>query len=79
MKVKIINCSSSRFWYTNMIGQEFDVIDDDHVDGGLSFRVISSGELQWIIKSDVEIIPIDSRGYYENLHIKNLLKRIGYE
>lgn len=50
MKVKVVKCYSVHWWYSNQIGQVFEVEDLDKTD----FRVIDNGLL--LYKDDVEVV-----------------------
>ncbi len=49
MKVKVVKCGRNNWWYSDKIGEEFEVEDYDKTD----FRVIENGHL--LYKEDVEV------------------------
>lgn len=50
MKVKVVKCEAKSYWYSDKIGQVFEVEDYDKSD----YRVIKSGH--YLYKYDVEVV-----------------------
>lgn len=62
-KIRIINCSSIDFWYSDMIGKEFEVIDE-------TCRDYLVDKTKMVLKSDAEIV------YCDKEIVKELSKKI---
>ena len=52
MKIKVIKCSSEKYWYNDKIGQEFTVAQSSIRD----YYVSDNGRLKGILVCDTELI-----------------------
>lgn len=68
MKVKIKKCKHKRWWYKDMIGQEFEITDKVHMYGNSPVVSINNGKIIFIEDCN-----------YKNIVRKEKLKRINNE